>query len=110
MGYASGVGAWGAGSPMYGWGYSGYRNPYAYGGGLGSGGVPQGAVLQQPGNVQPTASAPGTDYSQPISTTAAAPSDGQATVLFDQAREAFKTGDYVQAQAARPAGTGPVAS
>ena len=34
MGYASGVGAWGAGSPMYGWGYSGYSNPY-YGGGSG---------------------------------------------------------------------------
>ena len=34
---ASGVGAWGTGSPMYGWGYSGYSNPYS--GGFRVGGV-----------------------------------------------------------------------
>jgi hypothetical protein len=99
MGYPSGVAAWGAGSPMYGWGYSGYSNPY-YGGGFGSGGVPQTAVVQQPGTAQPTTAAPGSDYSQPISTTAAAPDQavaGQASSAYDQAREAFKAGDYAQA-------------
>jgi len=91
MGYPSGVGAWGTGSPMYGWGYSGYGNPY-YGGSAGSGGVPQTAAV-------PTA-APGYNYSQPISTTAAPPEQavaGQATSAYDQAREAFKAGDYAQA-------------
>ncbi len=93
LGYASGVGAWGVGSPMYGWGYSGYSNPY-YGGGFGSGGVSQTAAVQQP------TAAPGSDYSQPISTTAAAPDQavaGQANAAYDQAREAFKAGDYAQA-------------
>ena len=40
------------------------------------------------------------NYSQPISTTAAPPDQaiaGQATSAFDQAREAFKAGDYAQA-------------
>ena len=40
------------------------------------------------------------NYSQPISTTAAPPEQavaGQATSAFDQAREAFKAGDYAQA-------------
>jgi tetratricopeptide (TPR) repeat protein len=97
MGYASGVGAWGAGSPMYGWGYSGYSNPYSYGGGGGAVGVAQGAAVQQPGNAQQSVAAPASDYSQPISTTAPAPSDNQSTALYDQAREAFKTGDYPQA-------------
>jgi tetratricopeptide (TPR) repeat protein len=92
-GYASGVGAWGVGSPMYGWGYSGYSNPYSAGG-FGSGGVaPNGAVQQ------PTA-APASDYSQPISTTAAPPEQavaGQAASAYDQACAAFKAGDYSQA-------------
>ena len=93
MGYPSGVGAWGIGSPMYGWGYSGYSNPY-YGGGFGSGGVPQTAAVQQP------TAAPGSDYSQPISTTAAPPEQAvasQAASAYDQARAAFKAGDYAQA-------------
>ncbi len=92
-GYATGVGAWGVGSPMYGWGYSGYSNPY-YGGGFGSGGVPQTAAVQQ------STAAAGTDYSQPISTTAAAPDQAvasQAGSVYDQARAAFKAGDYAQA-------------
>ena len=99
MGYASGVAAWGAGSPMYGWGYSGYSNPYS-GGGYGSGGVPQTAAVQQPGDAQQSTAAAGSNYSQPISTTATAPDQavaGQATSAFDQAREAFKAGDYAQA-------------
>ena len=48
---------------------------------------------------QPTA-APGSDYSQPISTTAAAPEQTvatQAASAYDQARAAFKAGDYAQA-------------
>ena len=75
---------------MYGWGYSGYSNPY-YGGGSGSGGV---SAVQQP------TAAPGSDYSQPISTTAAAPEQTvatQAASAYDQARAAFKAGDYAQA-------------
>ncbi len=86
MGYPSGVGAWGTGSPMYGWGYSGYSNPYS-GGSSGSGSVAQTA-------------APSYNYSQPISTTAAAPDQAgaaPATSTYDQAREAFKAGDYAQA-------------
>ena len=99
-GYANGVGAWGVGSPMYGWGYSGYSNPYYGGGGFGSGGGGQTAAVQQPGNAQQTTAAAGTDYSQPISTTAAAPAPavaGQASSAYDQARAAFKAGDYAQA-------------
>ncbi len=93
MGYPSGVAAWGAGSPMYGWGYSGYNNPY-YGAGIGAGGVAQTAPVQQ------SAAAAGSDYSQPINTAAAMPDQavaGQAASVYDQAREAFKTGDYAQA-------------
>jgi tetratricopeptide (TPR) repeat protein len=93
VGYPTGVGAWGVGSPMYGWGYSGYSNPY-YGGGLGGGGVAQTAAVQQP------AAAPGSDYSQPISTTAAAPDQAvasQAASAYDQAVAAFRSGDYAQA-------------
>ena len=92
-GYASGVGAWGVGSPMYGWGYSGYSNPYS-GGGFGSGGGAQPAAVQQPTAV------PSSDYSQPINTAAAAPEQsiaGQASSAYDQARAAFKAGDYAQA-------------
>ncbi|MEO6807635.1 MAG: tetratricopeptide repeat protein [Isosphaeraceae bacterium] len=86
-GYGRWVGAWGTGSPMYAWGYSGYSNPYYYSGD-GSGGNTQ----------QSQASA--YDYSQPISTTATPPEPSvtdQATSDFDQARDAFKTGDYAQA-------------
>ncbi len=98
LGYATGIGAWGVGSPMYGWGYSGYSNPY-YGGGYGAGGGAQTAAVQQPGNAQQLTAATGSDYSQPINTTAAAPDSavaGQANAAFDQAREAFKGGNYDQ--------------
>jgi tetratricopeptide (TPR) repeat protein len=99
-GYASGVAAWGTGSPMYGWGYSGYSNPY-YGGGYGSGGVAQtGAVQQQPDNAQQTTAAAGSNYSQPISTTTPPAEQAvatQASSLYDQARDAFKAGNYSQA-------------
>ncbi|MGP0065588.1 MAG: tetratricopeptide repeat protein [Isosphaeraceae bacterium] len=98
-GYASGVGAWGTGSPMYGWGYSGYSNPYS-GGLSGSGGVPQNAGVPQTGASQQTTATAGSDYSQPISTTAPTPEPAvaaQAGSAYDQARESFKAGDYAQA-------------
>ena len=93
-GYGTGVGAWGAGSPMYGWGYSGYSNPY-YGGAGGLGGV-----SQQPGGVPQQSAGAGYNYTQPISTTAAPPEQAvasQANSAFDQARDAFKAGDYANA-------------
>jgi hypothetical protein len=99
LGAATGVGAWGTGSPMYSYGYSGYNNPYS-GTPSGSGGGSQPVAAQQPGDAPPQAAAPAYNYSQPISTTAAPPAQpvaDQATTAFDQAREAFKAGDYAQA-------------
>jgi hypothetical protein len=98
-GYGGGIGAWGAGSPMYGWGYSGYSNPY-YGAGYGSGGGRAAIAVQQPANATQSTAAAGSDYSQPISTTAAAPDPavaGQVDAVYAQARAAFKAGDYAQA-------------
>ena len=89
-GYGSGVGAWGMGSPMYGWGYSNYNNAYSGLGPIGGGGN------QPPVQTGP----PPFDYSQPISTTAAAPAApmaAKATEDFDQARDAFKQGNYALA-------------
>jgi tetratricopeptide (TPR) repeat protein len=89
-GYGSGVGAWGMGSPMYGWGYSNYNNAY-YGLGPIGGGGNQAPVRSGP---------PPFDYSQPISTTVAAPAAPvavKATAGFDQARDAFKQGNYALA-------------
>ncbi len=91
-GYGTGVGAWGTGSPMYGWGYSGYSNPYSAGY-AGAGGGAQAVAPQQ------TAAAP-YNYSQPISTTAAPPEQAvasQSASALDQARDAFKAGDYGKA-------------
>ena len=92
-GYGSGVGAWGMGSPMYGWGYSNYNNAYyglpQVGGGAGQLAAPTQARM-----------AAAYDYSQPISTTAAAPPApvaAQASAGFDQARDAFKQGNYALA-------------
>ncbi|WP_406695546.1 tetratricopeptide repeat protein [Singulisphaera sp. Ch08] len=97
LGAMTGVGAWGTGSPVYAYGYSGYNNPYS----SGTGGVAQQpGAPQQPGNAPQQAAAPASDYSQPISTTAAPPEPtvaDQATLAFDQAREAFKAGDYAKA-------------
>ncbi len=93
---AGGVGAWGAGSPMYSYGYSGYNNPYS-----GSGGGAQAVAAVQPGDVPQQVAAPAYNYAQPISTTAALPDPSvadQATSAFDQARQAFKAGDYPGAQ------------
>ena len=98
-GYGGGVGAWGAGSPMYGWGYSGYSNPYSAGY-SGSGGGSQTVAQQQPGDAPQGSAATAYNYSQPISTTAPPPEQavaGQANAAFDQARDAFKAGDYAKA-------------
>ncbi len=102
LGATPGVAAWGTGSPVYSYGYSGYNNPYS-----GSAGGSQPVAQPQPGNVPQQAAAPVTNYSQPISTTAASPEPpviDQATSAFDQAREAFKAGDYANAlQLVQPA-------
>ncbi len=90
-GYGSGVGAWGMGSPMYGWGYSNYNNAYY--------GLPQMNSGQLAAPTQ-ARMADAFDYSQPISTTAAAPAapvTSKATATFDQAREAFRQGNYALA-------------
>jgi tetratricopeptide (TPR) repeat protein len=83
-GYGTGLAAWGLGSALYsGWGYAPYDNPY----------------YDAPTAVVPQ---PVYDYSQPISTTDAPPDAAvtdPAMTAFDQAREAFKTGDYDQALA-----------
>ena len=77
---------------MYGWGYSGYSNPYSAGY-AGAGGGAQAVAPQQ------AAAAP-YNYSQPISTTAAPPEQAvasQSASALDQARDAFKAGDYGKA-------------
>jgi tetratricopeptide (TPR) repeat protein len=66
----------------------------------GLGVAPQTGAVQQPANAQPATASPGYDYSQPISTTAPPPEAavvGQANSAFDQAREAFKAGDFARA-------------
>ncbi len=85
-----GVGAWGMGSPAYGYGYSSYTNPYSAGsttvGGTG-----------QPVNPAPAASAPSYDYSQPLNTATDPPPPAvadQASSAIAQARAAFQSGDY----------------
>jgi tetratricopeptide (TPR) repeat protein len=89
-GLMAGVGMWGMGSALYGYGYSGYNNPY-YGAGVG-----------QAGLYAQSAGGPAYDYSQPINTQAAPPEQtttDQATAVFDQAREAFRSNDYPTALA-----------
>ena len=67
---------------LYDWGYSSYDNPYYN---------PATIVVQQPVVY---------DYSQPLSSASPAPSQpviDQASSAFDQAREAFKAGNYASA-------------
>jgi hypothetical protein len=85
-----GVAAWGVGSSMYGYGYSGYSNPY-YAGGV------SGADAGQPGAQAQPSGTPAYDYSQPLNTAAAPPEQSatdKATAVFDQARDAFRSNDY----------------
>ena len=81
LGLGTGLMAWGLGSSLYsGWGYMPYSNPYSS------------YAMAPAGGVQPVY-----DYSQPIDTTAAPPDDSvsdPAVAAFDQARDAFKAGDY----------------
>jgi tetratricopeptide (TPR) repeat protein len=56
--------------------------------------------VQPPADVQPATASPGYDYSQPVNTAAPPPEPAaadQANSAFDQAREAFKAGDYSRA-------------
>lgn len=85
LGAMTAMTAWGLGSALYsgGWGYMPYSNPYYYG---------QQAAVSQPIY----------DYSTPINTASAAPSEdvtSQASGLFEQAQAAFKGGEYAQALA-----------
>ena len=84
MGVGYGLSSWLFGPMLYNWGYSNYYNPYY--GEYGYGGT--NTVVQQPIIY---------DYSRPIDATANPPVDSvtqQAMSTFDQAREAFKNGDY----------------
>ncbi len=83
VGMGMGMAAWSMGSSLYsGWGYIPYANPYYGAAGAGA--------------------SPVYNYSQPIDT-AAAPPDNSVTspamTAFDQARDAFKGGDYANALA-----------
>ncbi len=95
LGYAGGVAAWGTGSPVYNWGYSGYNNPY-YAGMGGVGAAPgQGQPIQGGAQAQPAY-----NYSQPLNTNAAPPDQttaDPANSLFAQAREAFNAGNTAAA-------------
>jgi tetratricopeptide (TPR) repeat protein len=83
---------------MYGYGYAPYSNPYA-GGVPGVGGAGPLVAPAQP-NAPAQAAPPASDYSQPLNTAAAPPDQAvsdPATATFDQARDAFRTGDYANA-------------
>ena len=85
-GYGSGVGAWGMGSPMYGWGYSNYNNAYSGLGPIGGGGNQSwsSSLRLLPADQHDRRGARGTR-------------GRQATADFDQARDAFKQGNYALA-------------
>ena len=91
-GFAAGMATWALASSLTSWGYSSYYNPYY---------APSMVVIQQPVIVgQPLAPQSAYDYSQPINTVSAAPEPTaaeNAVAVFDQARDAFKAGDYATA-------------
>jgi tetratricopeptide (TPR) repeat protein len=105
-----GIGAWGIGSSIYGWGYQPYVNPFITAAPVV---VSQPAVVvQQPVVIQqqpvavaaaaPAVAAEGAtyDYSQPLNTSAPVPAEAEADPAlrqFDAARAAFKAGDYATA-------------
>ncbi len=83
-----GLGAWGMNPYSYGWGYSNYANPF-----YGNSGYAYGSQPAYAGGVIPTSY----DYAAPLDTTSAAPTDeaaAPAVTALDQARDAFKAGDY----------------
>jgi hypothetical protein len=104
-----GIGAWGIGSGIYGWGYRPYVNPYAMSAPVV---VTQPVVATQPVVVdqpapttvvaqQPSsAGAAPVDYSQPLDTSAPPPDPSAADPAiqtFDAARAAFTAGNYQEA-------------
>jgi len=94
-----GIGAWGVGSAVYGWGYRPYVNPYYA---VAPVVVQQPVVVTQPTTVvqQPAVAAAPVDYSQPLSTSAPPPEPtvaDPAIQTFDAARAAFKTGNFTEA-------------
>ena len=83
-------GAWGMNPYSYGWGYSSYSNPFS---GMGYSGIANPAFAN---NVVPATY----DYTMPLDMASAAPADEVVTPAvstFDQARDAFKAGDYSKA-------------
>jgi tetratricopeptide (TPR) repeat protein len=85
-------GAWGMNPYSYGWGYSSYANPFM---GMGYSGLGMGNYGYA-GGVIPTSY----DYATPLDTVAATPAEEVVTPAnstFDQARDAFKSGNYPQA-------------
>ena len=87
MGMGFGLSSWMMGPMLNNWGYSNYKNPY-YGGGYGGGNA---LVAQQAGAY---------NYAQPIDPQLAPPSEtvaSQANTTFEEARAAFKAGDYPKA-------------
>lgn len=87
----AGLASWGIGAALNTWGYMPYENPYA-------------SYAAQPVVVEQPAAAPVAyyDYAKPIDTLAPPPSEDvtQASVsTFDQARAAFRNGDYAGALA-----------
>jgi cell division septation protein DedD len=101
-----GIGAWGIGSSIYGWGYRPYVNPYFAASPavisqpvVVQQPVPTTVVVQQPANAAVAEAAP-VDYSQPLSTSAAPPEPSvadPAMQTFDAARAAFMAGNYPDA-------------
>jgi tetratricopeptide (TPR) repeat protein len=84
MGY--GLTSWLYGPMLYNWGYSNYYNPYYQAGGYGGTTVVQQPIIY--------------DYAQPINASAPPPEEAvttQAMSTFDQARDAFRQGDYPRA-------------
>jgi tetratricopeptide (TPR) repeat protein len=88
-GVGIGVAAWGVGSLLNSWGYSSFANPYL---GYSSFNAQQPAVVVQ----QPIVY----DYSRPLNPASASPAPAavdQAVAILDNARAAFRSGDYAQA-------------
>ncbi len=86
MGMGYGLSSWLFGPMLYNWGYSNYPIPITA-----AAATAGTTAVQQPIIY---------DYGQPIDATAAPPDDSvanQAVSTFDQAREAFKQGDYAHA-------------
>ena len=95
-GFGLGLATWGLGTSLYNWGYSSYSNPYYVA-------VPQTQtiVVQQPVPYdQPTVTPSSFDYSRPYDLDAPPPDQTTADAsvdIFDNARAAFKEGNYAQA-------------